>query len=260
MEEIELILKQYGLSDKETKVYLAALELEHTTVSWIAKKSGLNRTTTYDILKYLQEKGLVSFYVKNKVKYFTCTDPDRLKELLEEKIFREKRLLGKLEQHLPELKAIYDAKKIKPKIQFFDSPESLGEMYFKMYGKGEGKEDCLEYASWGGEQDIYPKAMREKGLEHRKKYEIFSRQIAIENKYTKPWTTPEYQKNRYKEIRLIKKPDFDFGSNIELYNNKMVITVFGKNIGLTGFYIESPELYKMIRLMFEYMWMGAEKK
>jgi sugar-specific transcriptional regulator TrmB len=259
MQDTEILLTQLGLSDKEAKVYLSALELEHTTVAWISKKAGLNRTTTYDILKYLQEKGLVNFYMKNKTKYFICSDPETLKDRLEEKINHQKAMLNKLENILPDLKSIYSAKKIKPKIQFFDSPESLQEMYFKMYGKGEGIEDCLEFAAWGEEYETYPKEMREKALEHRKKYNIFIRQIAIENEYTKPWASKKYQEHRFKEIRLIKKTGFNFGANIELYNNKMVITVFGKKTGLTGFYIESLELYKMIRLMFEYMWNGADK-
>lgn len=258
MIQIKNTLTQMGLSDKEAKVYIALLELEYTTVQWIAKKTDLNRTTIYDILESLKQKGLVSFYIKNKVKYFIAAPPEKMADMLEEKLEREQRLFRNLKDLLPELNTIYNAKKIKPRVQFFESPEALEEVYVKIYGTGGGKESCFEYASWAENAAVYPTAMRERMLDYRKKYNIFTRQIAVESEYTKPWTTPEYQKKRFKEIRLIKNTGFDFGANIEMYDNKMVITMFGKETGLTGFYIESRELYKMLRTAFEFMWQCAE--
>ncbi|MBD3360629.1 hypothetical protein GF366_02380 [Candidatus Peregrinibacteria bacterium] len=88
MATIQKILTEIGLSEKETQVYLALLQLEHTTVQWIAKKTNLNRTTIYDILESLQKKGLVRFYVKDKTRYYIAAEPERLTEILEERIFR----------------------------------------------------------------------------------------------------------------------------------------------------------------------------
>ncbi|MBD3360628.1 hypothetical protein GF366_02375 [Candidatus Peregrinibacteria bacterium] len=165
-----------------------------------------------------------------------------------------------LENLLPELRYLYEAKKVKPKVEFFDNPGHLEEMYLKMYGKGEADEDCLEYASWSEHYDVYPVKVREKLLKHRKKYNISIRQIAVESDYTKNWTEGAYAKNRFKKIRLIKEKGFDFGGNIETYNNRIVITMFNKETGLTGLMIESRELTKMIRTMFEYMWESPKTK
>lgn len=254
MIEIENILNQIGLSEKETKVYLALLELEYTTVQWIAKKTSLNRTTIYDILETLKAKGLVSFYVKNKIKYFVPAPPEKLSDMLEEKLAREGQLLKKLNEVLPSLNTIYNSKKTKPLIQFFENKEALEEMYLKMYAEGGASEDCFEYASWSDTFDVYPKDMRDRLFEYRKKYKIFTRQIAVRSEYTENWIKGDYAKKRYKEIRLIPNKGFDFGANIEMYNNKMVITMFNRETGLTGFYIESRELYKMLRTAFEFMW------
>ncbi len=260
MEKLHTILKEIGLTDKEIKVYLSLLELEHTTVQWIAKKSNLNRTTVYDILFSLQQKGLTRFYVKEKTRYFVAAEPDRLTEILEEKIYKEKRVLNQLEKELPGLRALYESKKVKPKVEFFDNPRHLEEIYLKMYGKGASPEDCLEYASWSRHFEVYPKDTRERLLNYRKKHNIFIRQVAVKHPYTEKWIKGDYAKNRFKEIRLIKDTGFDFGGNIETYNNYVVITIFNKETGLTGLMIESYELTKMIRTMFEYMWRAAKSK
>ncbi len=53
-------LEEIGLNEKEAKVYIATLELGEGSASEIAKKSEVNRATTYFILEKLIKMGLVS--------------------------------------------------------------------------------------------------------------------------------------------------------------------------------------------------------
>jgi len=53
-------LEGIGLSEKEVAVYLALLELGSGTVSKISRYAGINRTTGYDILDSLANKGLAN--------------------------------------------------------------------------------------------------------------------------------------------------------------------------------------------------------
>ena len=53
-------LQELGLSEKEARVYLALFELGPSVVSGLAKKAGINRSTTYVILETLAKRGLVS--------------------------------------------------------------------------------------------------------------------------------------------------------------------------------------------------------
>ena len=55
---IAIILRQLGFSSKEATVYLAALELSMAPVSVIARKARLERSTTFEVLKKLSEKGV----------------------------------------------------------------------------------------------------------------------------------------------------------------------------------------------------------
>ena len=55
----ESVLQNFGLTAAEIKVYITLLQAE-ATASEIAKKTGTNRTFTYDRLKKLSDIGLVS--------------------------------------------------------------------------------------------------------------------------------------------------------------------------------------------------------
>ena len=63
-------LLKIGLTEGESKVYLALTELGSSTVGPIVKKSGVAYSNIYDILHRLIEKGIVSFIIKNKTRYF----------------------------------------------------------------------------------------------------------------------------------------------------------------------------------------------
>jgi sugar-specific transcriptional regulator TrmB len=79
------ILEDLGLSNSEVKVYLSLLELGETTSGPLLQKSGLQNSVVYNALNHLIEKGLVSFVLKGKRKYFQATDPKNLVDFIETK-------------------------------------------------------------------------------------------------------------------------------------------------------------------------------
>jgi len=97
------LLQQSGLTEGESRVYLALLELGPSTSGPIVEKSGVSRSIIYQLLDRLSQKGLVSHIVKERTKYFQAAAPDRIKEYLEEEEekFRENR--QKVEELLPKL-------------------------------------------------------------------------------------------------------------------------------------------------------------
>lgn len=77
LEILPLELRKLGLTEKEVKVYLAALELGYTSVQKISKQIKISRPTVYKIIKSLEEKGLVSESKDKQKKYFTAESPDK---------------------------------------------------------------------------------------------------------------------------------------------------------------------------------------
>lgn len=79
---IELELRKLGLNEKEARVYLAGLELGPSSVQNIAKKAGLSRPTTYEIIKKLEGKKLfVELKLKQK-RCFLAQSPEKILGLL----------------------------------------------------------------------------------------------------------------------------------------------------------------------------------
>ena len=58
------------LAKNESKLYLSLLELGSASATQLIQKSGLHRAVVYDILERLIEKGLASFVIKGRKKYF----------------------------------------------------------------------------------------------------------------------------------------------------------------------------------------------
>ena len=96
-------LLEIGLTEGEAKVYLALSKLGSSTVGPVVKESGVAYSNIYDILNRLIEKGIVSFIVKSKTRYFQACSPSNLLDYLdkkEKKMHEEKENLKKI---LPEL-------------------------------------------------------------------------------------------------------------------------------------------------------------
>ncbi len=78
-------LKQIGLSDRQTDIYLTLLKQGPGSIRDIAAGAGLNRGTTYEELKTLRTRSLVSYFPKGKRKFFCAEPPDQLVKIAEEK-------------------------------------------------------------------------------------------------------------------------------------------------------------------------------
>jgi len=147
------ILENFGLTNNESKIYLALLELNSTTANKISERTGIHRRTIYDILEILIEKGLVSFVIESNKKYYQAESPQRFLDILNiqtqefEKILPELLIKQKLNKESQEA-TIYRGKKgaknvydlmlqTKKTIYVFGSSgrfkEILGEIYYKKW-------------------------------------------------------------------------------------------------------------------------------
>jgi|TARA_Y100000310_G_scaffold28357_1_gene26975 sugar-specific transcriptional regulator TrmB len=92
-----------GLTEGESKVYLALLELGSSTSGPIIDKSGVAKSIIYQLLEKLIQKGLVSYIIKEKTKHYQAAEPNKLIDYVDKraKILQDNKL--KLEQALPEL-------------------------------------------------------------------------------------------------------------------------------------------------------------
>ncbi|MBU1199737.1 MAG: hypothetical protein KKF46_05625 [Nanoarchaeota archaeon] len=100
-------LKKLGLTENETKVYLALLELGSTNAGQIIKKIKTHRNIVYDNLDKLIEKGLVSFVTIKNIKHFEATSSGELKEYIEkqkEEILNKEKIADKIIPNIDKLR------------------------------------------------------------------------------------------------------------------------------------------------------------
>lgn len=79
-------LKSAGLTDAESRVYLALIALGSTTAGPIVKKAQMHRATVYDALKRLSGKGLASSVLQGKTRLFQAAQPSELVNWQKEKL------------------------------------------------------------------------------------------------------------------------------------------------------------------------------
>lgn len=98
-----VLLKEAGLTEGESKVYGALLELGVSTIGPILEKSGITKSIIYRILDKLIQKGLVSYIIKEKTRHYQAERPEKLLDYLEEKEKDIEKTKEKIRDFLPTL-------------------------------------------------------------------------------------------------------------------------------------------------------------
>ncbi len=95
---MEKVFRELGFTERETKVYLALIDLGETKIGPLAAKTRLQPAKIYETLEKLIDKGLVTFVLKSKIKHFQAQDPQEILNLLKEKEKALRDILGELQQ------------------------------------------------------------------------------------------------------------------------------------------------------------------
>ena len=96
--------RELGFDEREVAIYTALLQLGHGSIRDIAAKASLNRGSTYDTLKTLHQKGIVSYFPKGKRRFFCAEPPEKLLNLAQEKKDRLEQTIQRLTQDvIPDL-------------------------------------------------------------------------------------------------------------------------------------------------------------
>lgn len=237
-------LQKIGLNEKEAKIYASLLELGETSIQRVSKKSKIKRTTIYNIIDTLKEKGLVSTIIKKKRKYYVASDPRELEFKLEE----QKQSLKNL---MPELLSITNLIDKKPKIKFFEGEEGLKEIYL----------DTLNYPgtplwAWVTTDiwQILDEDFIQSYLASRVKKGIWAYVIAPNNEAIQDYK--KLDKKYLRQTRLENEPSFSIEVEIDLYGgNKIGIMAFKEKI---GFIIESQKIHNTLKSIFDVSWKNLE--
>lgn len=234
-------LQEFGLSNTESKVYLALLELGKSQAGEITKKSTVNRTNVYDALERLIEKGLVSYVTENNKKTFEAVNPERLQEIVEEK-------QAKISKVIQELKTRYSAGKTEEDASIFKGKKGIKSIFEDILKE---KRELFCYGAESRFKNLFP-FYQKHWNEERAKLGIKVKMIYNEK------VKEEKKKEHLKllEMKFLPKA-YDFPSTVMIYGEKVVTIVWLEEP--FGFMIKSEEAVKSNMNFFELLWKIAKK-
>lgn len=122
LDNLTAVLTDLGLSENESRVYLACLSTGPAPILDIAQAAEMKRTTVYSVVEYLKDKGLMRIELKDNHKLFTAEHPDKLKTMIRLKE-------DVLEQSMPDMLELYDLKKNEGFIKYYEGLEAIKNVY-----------------------------------------------------------------------------------------------------------------------------------
>jgi sugar-specific transcriptional regulator TrmB len=240
-------LLKFGLTEGESKAYLALLRTGSSSVGPIVKESGVAYSNVYDVLQRLAEKGIVSFIVKNKTKYFQAVTPSNLYEYLKKKEAQIAEQKKQLQAMLPQLMRMQEIQPQQAAEVFLGLP-GLRTAYERLFAGATRKdEDCFFYIH----EEEYAEAsdtfyLNLQPVLKQVKLRGITNQLGRKSDF--------FEKVKFGEFRYA---DFPIPGNIEVCRERLLIISWEKPI--IGVLIYSSSMADNFHAYFEDAWKAAKK-
>jgi sugar-specific transcriptional regulator TrmB len=245
----ENVLKEIGLTGSEIKVYLALLELGDSTRSDIVDKSAISGSKVYDVLERLQEKGLVSIYLKNKVKHFKPTNPKQILYYLENKREQITNIEKEVNVILPSLLSQFNSSKEEQEVELLSGLKGLEILFREQIDILNKGEICYVIGGTKGIQEQAVVSFFQKIHDLRETRGIKTKMLY--NLRQKKETEKFYSSKKYPSTttRYISHTS---PVAINIYKDRTAIIVFGKSI--TAIHIKSADIASSFMEYFKILW------
>ena len=251
--EIQTILKNFGLSDKEIAVYLALISLGPSPVRIIAEKSNINRGTTYDILKALMDSNLVTYYHKETKQYFVAEPPERLISALENRQEKLENVKKDIKQSLPELQAIFERSGNRPVVKYYEGDKGMQQILLDVLETMKQKEDKVYFVYSSGTADdrkhLYA-AMPDFNKKRMSK-NISNKVISLGQGGETTGLDERKSLNVPSDKKIKMTHELIYGGRVA----HIGIDEAGNSIGVV---IENDSIYNLQKIIFENTWQGLQ--
>src|SRR3989344_1034640 len=243
---IQNLLKNLGLSEAESKIYIAALELGKSLPKHLAEKANIKRPTLYEFLPQMMEQGLLSETTIGKRRYFIAEDPQILLEKKQVEI-------DQLEKLIPELRILLLASTTKPKIIFYQGIEGVKKIYLDNLRE---KKPTLNFI---GLENINPeidKYAQHYYIPRRIKYGI-TIDIIISGAVRSPFMYLKTDPYALRKVKTIDAKKFPIPLDAYIYGDNISFSLWRKDSEPIGVIIRSKEIATTMRSLFNFIWEKA---
>lgn len=232
------VLENLGFSPNEIKIYLTLNDNGSKKAGTISKLAKIDRSSCYNGLKNLLQKGLVSYVLIGQVKWFQATGPKSLLSYIKEQEQDIKEILPELEQR-------HKISKVEGQVRLFKGIKGVKSVFYDIIKKGE---DNFAFGSEG---------------QFSKRIPEFAAQFIRLKKENNIKTKMVVRKGRKeKNDRLSEHRYLDY--TIE---SPAVTNIYGDSIAIIiwtdepeAIIIENEAAAKAYKSYFEILWQQSEKK
>lgn len=245
-------LQKLGLTDKESAVFLATLELGQETVQNISKKAKVNRATTYVILDQLRKKGLTSQFDEGKKTFYTASNPEALLSLFE----LQKKELEEHERYfkaiLPQLKSISHSGSKHPVIRFYEGRAGIESAQNDFIVEQSGKKETMRtFFPLDRVSEIFTQSDIQRYKKQRQSQSVSLKVIYNSDKSTLP-NTPDGER--------VKVPanKFQFTSDVAILGDLVRIASLGDD--LSAVLIKNKAIAETFKAIFDLAWESAKRQ
>ena len=236
-EKVIKTLEKLGLSPNEIKVYLTLNKHGSTKAGKISKLASIDRSSAYNALKLLIEKGLASYVCIGKVKWFQAVGPRRLLDYLKEQE-------EDVAEIIPSLQELHKSAKIEGQVRLFKGIKGVKSVFLDIIRTGK---DNYVFGSEGQFSQKMPE---------------FALQFERMKRETKIRTRSLIRKGR---MELDKKTsEHRYAPNIA--ESPAVTNIYGDKIAIIiwtdepeAIVVENPSAARAYKSYFDFMWNHAKK-
>jgi len=242
------ILKDIGLTTGESRTYLALTKLGKSNVGPVVKVTQMQRSTIYFCLESLIQKGLVSFIIENNIRYFKAENPEKLYQLIDNKMERLNNSKEEIERYIQTLKSQQNEEKEEARI--FKGWNGM-KTFIDDIPKVLKKNDDLYIMGVLTEPNVFPRFRRILGYMNNKRIKIGFRINIIMNEKLKDTLGKDREREPGSLVKYIPK-DISTPAVTYVYRNKVVIGIWKNNP--LAIMIENEQTAKSYKNYFNIIW------
>lgn len=242
------LVKPYGLSEAEGRVYLYLLEKGFSTALIMSRQLQMGRTKIYRLLDKLKHKQLVEFKVDQRGMKFGATNPHKFQQLVTEK---EQQVIG-LKQSLPillkQLGSLVAASSSKSKVLYYEGIEGLKQVSYNIT-RAKGLLRVFEVDHLSDFLDIkFSEEVRQELVSNK----ILTHDLTNKKSFL-GFTDVEGMISTYSKFRYVNPKKLKINFEVLIYND-VYATYTYKNKNIFCVEIYNKQLAEMQKQLFDYIW------
>lgn len=250
LKNIESQLEEIGLNKSEIKVYIILLKLGASSTGPIINKSKTANSKIYGVLEKLIQKGLVSHFTKEGVKYYKAASPKMILDYLEEKKNNIQQQESKIKEILPTLLQFERQNEEEKEAFIFSGPRGVRTAFTNLVNELNPGEEVHIMGVYDFGKEFLPLALYFQRIRSQKRIKAkFLINRGAEN------IAREFKKYPPLQIKFLPKDIFTPAIFL-IYKDKVIINLAKE---MTFFVIKSKSAVTAFDSYFELLWRNGKE-